>query len=323
MAPKDSYTVPGNNFTLKRYWKSDRIRISHVVFATALLFALPLDAESVRVATLNLRNYLSMDRMVEGVFRRNYPKGELQKAALRAVVKSVNPDILAVQEIGTEQYLLEFQRDLANCGIDYPHTVLLQAVDPDRHLAILSKIPPVELLQITSLDFKYFDNRESIKRGVLGAVFQTDGFTWTLFNIHLKSQWTVRTDDQNSRLRRLREAEAFRNYIKKRYSSGDGGLYLVVGDLNSNLNDKPLQRLLKIGSRVLTEVVPATDSRGESWTYFYAKAGVYSLFDYILSSPALMPHVIGGRGTIVDHNEMLIGTDHRMVYVDLEFEAGP
>ena len=272
------------------------------------------------MATLNLKNYLAVNRVIEGVYRRNYPKSELEKAALWEIIKAIDPDILAVQEMGSEPYLKEFQRDLRAYGIDFPHIFLLEAADPDRHLALLSRFPPIELLSLTSLDFKYFEARKTVKRGLLGAVFQTDNFTWTLFNVHLKSKWTVRSDDQESRLQRHREAIAIRNFIKIRFSPGDGDRYLIIGDLNSTMTENPLKRLLKSGTRVLAEVVPAADSRGETWTYYYAKEGVYSRFDYILSSPSLLPHVVENRGTVVDFPEMLIGSDHRLIYIDLEFE---
>ena len=306
------------------YVKPGWLRLGHIIFVSALLLVLPLDAARVRVATLNLKNYLSVNRVVEGVYRRDYPKSELQKAALRHVIKAVDPDILAVQEMGPEPYLKELQRDLGAYGIDYPHIFLLEAADPDRHLAFLSRLPPIEVLRITSLDFKYFEARETVKRGLLGAVFQTDGIYWTLFNVHLKSLWTVREDDQESRLRREREAIAVRDFIKRKFLPGDDNLYLIIGDLNSTLADKPLQRLLKSGSRVLAEVVPASDSRGETWTYYYAKEDVYSRFDYILSSPSLLPRIVENRGTVVDLPQMLIGSDHRLIYIDLDFErTGP
>ena len=310
----------GNIPSTQNFWRPNRFRFEFVVITTLLLLVLPLDATRVRVATLNLKNYLAVNRVIDGVYRREYPKSELQKSALWDVIKAVDPDILAVQEMGPIPYLKEFQRDLRTYGIDYPHTFLLEAADPDRHLALLSRFPPIELLTLTSLDFKYFGARKTVKRGLLGAVFQMDNFTWTLFNVHLKSKWTVRDDDQESRLQRHREAIAIRDFIKRKFLPGDGGRYLIIGDLNSTFAEKPLKRLLKSGTRVLAEVVPAADSRGETWTYYYEKEQVYSRFDYILSSPSLLPHVVNNRGTVVDFPKMLIGSDHRLLYIDLEFE---
>ena len=71
-----------------------------------------------RVATYNVRNYLMTDRLVPGklgdklIWRKNYPKPEIEKTALRRIIAKVDPDILALQEMGGAPYLKELQRDL-------------------------------------------------------------------------------------------------------------------------------------------------------------------------------------------------------------------
>ena len=76
-----------------------RLRILLLLF----LFLSPLWGQDVvRVASFNLRNYLSCDRMVEGKWRPDYPKPEVEKKAVRSIIRSVNPDILALQEMALE-----------------------------------------------------------------------------------------------------------------------------------------------------------------------------------------------------------------------------
>ena len=57
-------------------------------------------SEVVRVASFNLQNYLACERIIDGKWRPDYPKPEVEKKAVRFAIKSVNPDILALQEIG-------------------------------------------------------------------------------------------------------------------------------------------------------------------------------------------------------------------------------
>ena len=111
---------------------------------------------------------------------------------MREVILATNADILAVQEIGVEAFLLELQRDLRLEGLDYPYTALMEGGDPDRHTAVLSKVPFREVFRETELDFKYFDGREPVKRGLLEVVFETGGLRWSLFNLHLKSRRETR-----------------------------------------------------------------------------------------------------------------------------------
>lgn len=39
--------------------------------------------ESIRIASYNLRNYLIMDRLVEGQWTKNYPKPEAEKSIIQ------------------------------------------------------------------------------------------------------------------------------------------------------------------------------------------------------------------------------------------------
>ena len=57
-----------------------------------------------RIATYNVRNYTAADRMVREVYRPEYPKPENEKSALRAVIKALDADVLALQEMGGEPY---------------------------------------------------------------------------------------------------------------------------------------------------------------------------------------------------------------------------
>src|ERR1700712_5788683 len=110
-----------------------------VVFLCAV--ACTAVTQALTIAAYNVENYLVADRMVEGVYHQAYPKPEMEKAALRQVIAGIAPDILAVEEMGTQPFLDEFQHDLKQAGQDFPFTALLEGSDPDRHVAVLSKVP--------------------------------------------------------------------------------------------------------------------------------------------------------------------------------------
>ena len=294
------------------------MRFFHLL-TVVLVLASSAWGENVRVATFNLRNYLSTDRLVEGVYRKDYPKPEREKEALYAVVRAVNPSILAVQEMGEKSYLLELQRDLRSIGVNFPHTVLLRGADPERHLAILSKRPFQTVARHDELTFSYFGAPERVKRGLLEVEFRNGGREWSLFNLHLKSRRTVRKDDPESRIRREKEARVIRNFIVKRFSGEPRRDFIILGDFNDTRGSAPIRRFLSVGSRTITEMIPAFDRRGEVWTYFYRKEDTYTRVDFILASPVMLPKVSGGQGRVVDLPEGNVASDHRMVYVDLDF----
>ena len=290
-----------------------------ISFFLVTFFALEaFAATTIRVATLNVENYLSTNRMVDGIYRRDYPKPESEKEALRKIIVAVDPDILAVQEMGAEAYLIEFQRDLEHAGIEFSHLAHLEASDRKRHLTVLSKIPLVAVHRHKDLKFNYFGELETVKRGLLEIEFAVDETRWTLFNVHLKSRWTVRSDDPEAVIRRSREATAVRDSIRRRFDP-ETEYYLLVGDLNDYRDSRAVGALLKVGSQILMEEIPARDSRGETWTYYYRRSQIYSRVDYLLASPAFLDYVKVEGATVVDLPEMREASDHRMVYVDFEF----
>ena len=293
------------------------LRVGFIAVLLALS-AVAVTAQTIRVATYNLRNYLADDRIAHGIFYQSYPKPEAAKAAVRATIRAVSPDILALQEMGGPAQLTELQRDLEREGLSYPYAFVLRGPDEKRHLAVLSRVAWTETVGHTTLDFPYRGAREVVKRGLLEVVFAGEAGEpdWRLFICHLKSRYTDFEDDPQSAARRHGEARAIRELLRRRADAGQD-IFLLAGDLNSTQDDRPWARLTKIGARELTRPVPAADSRGHVWTYFYPKQATYERVDAFLASPALWPAINGGRGFIADGPESAIASDHRMVYLDL------
>jgi len=277
-------------------------------------------AETLTIATYNLENYTVADRMTEDGFRKNYPKPEEEKQALRAVLIGLNADILAVQEMGGPAYLEELRRDLKAGGLDYPQAVLLEGPDPDRHIALLARIAPVAVRQHREIAFNYQGRQEKVKRGLLEATFRTATGDLTLFVVHLKSRFTDRADDPQSAGRRAGEATAVRDLVLQRISDPARAQFIVLGDCNDEKRSRTVQHLLKRGSIKLVSVLAAADSRGETWTHAYRVQDSYSRVDYVMVSARLESAVTGGVARIYDAPETRRASDHRPVVVTLQLE---
>ncbi len=284
-----------------------------------LAFVLFVRAETthLRIATYNLRNYLEVNRWVDGSYRPNYPKPEMEKTALRKALIEVGPDILILQEMGPEPFLLELQRDLRREGLVLPHAYLARGSDKERHLALLSKFKPVSLRTHENVEFEYFGETIPVKRGILEAVFQHGMWRWKVYGLHLKSRWTEVADDPLSAQRRRSEALAVRKRIMQRHRE-DRVPYILAGDFNDVRSNSPIRLLQNRGKTQVAKLVECLDSRGEVWTYFYAKEETYSRVDYILMSPDFPALVKNGHGHIFDGAGSLGGSDHRLVWLDLE-----
>lgn len=270
------------------------------------------------VAAYNVENYTIANRMVDGVYRPAYPKPEKEKAALRSVIAGIAPDILAVEEMGTQPFLDDFQKELKQAGQDFPFTALLEAVDKDRHVAVLAKIPFKEVKRHAMVPLTYFGQKEHVKRGVLEVVFATDAGDFSVFVVHLKSKYTERKDDPESAQQRALEAEAVRDLVLTRYPDPAKGKFIICGDWNDTRGTRPVKAMQKRGDTAIGELLPAADSRGETWTHHYHREDIYSRIDYLLVSPALKPFVTNGRATIGDGPGVTDASDHRPVFMSLK-----
>lgn len=286
--------------------------------AIHLVFWGVLSGAELRIATYNVKNYLVMDRLVGSLWRPAYPKPESEKMVVREIIKQASPDILVLQEMGSIDFLEELRSDLNRDGVHYDYAVHMKGADPGRHVAVLSKRAPHGVVKHGGLDFKYFEGREVVKRGLLELAFELDdGQEFKLFAVHLKSRYTEVEEDEGSSLRRVREAEACRDQIIKRTQELGVDHYLIVGDFNDHPASAPLRRFYRRGDFVIGELVPAADSRGEVWTYYYEKEARYEAVDGFIASPAIQSRISAGRAQIVDRAGALSGSDHRMVYLDL------
>jgi endonuclease/exonuclease/phosphatase family metal-dependent hydrolase len=288
------------------------------VWLLALGAPLFAGAETLTIATYNIENYVATNRMADGVYRKNYPKPETEKAALRGVIRGLDADVIALQEVGPLPYLEELLRDLKSEGVDYPYFAWMEGADTERHLAVLSRRPFIHVNKHADIRFKYFTEETRVKRGLLEVRIAFANAEIALFVVHLKSRFTDRADDPESARRRAGEAEAIRDLICDGRSANPDMRFLVVGDCNDAPGSRPLRALLARGKTTITQMLPASDFHGETWTHFYRKQDAYSRMDYVLVSPLLRPWVAGDAAEIFGGPDALKASDHRPVLIRLK-----
>jgi endonuclease/exonuclease/phosphatase family metal-dependent hydrolase len=279
------------------------------------------NAETLTVATYNVENYGPANRMTEDGYRKDYPKPEAEKRALRTVIRALNADVLVVQEMGERPYLDELRRDLKAEGCDYPFAELATAADADRHIAVLARRPLKAAKTHTDLQFSYLGAKELVKRGLLEVTVATARGDLTLFAVHLKSRFTDRPDDPMSAVRRAGEATAIRDRVLKRFPDPAAALFIVLGDCNDGRTSRAAAFLQKRGKMQITSLLPAADSRGELWTHAFRREESYSRVDHIFVSSGLMSAVQDSRSRIYDGVGVREASDHRPVFVVLTLEA--
>ena len=314
--------ITGFGAQVRRRCRWSRVRQA-LALAVAIAGARGSGAEELVIATYNVENYGPADRMTEAGYRQDYPKPEPEKRALRRVVRDLGADVLVLQEMGGRSHLLELQRDLRSEGCDYPFAELAAASDADRHLAVLSRRPLAGHVTYGDLQYSYFGGKETVKRGLFVVTVATTAGDVTLFAVHLKSRYTDRADDPLSAVRRASEATAIRDQVLKRFPHPAAARFLILGDCNDGRTSKALGFLQKRGNTKIALVLPAEDSRGETWSYSYRREETYSRVDHILVSPGLNGAVKNGAARIYDGPGVREASDHRPVFVVLNLAAGP
>src|SRR3954462_12109922 len=99
--------------------KTSPVIVSRIRPAIWLLLSLTptlLRAEIFRVAAYNVENYL--DQPTET--RRN-PKSAEAKAKIRESILAMKPDVIALEEMGSTNALMELRDSLRTAGLDLPY----------------------------------------------------------------------------------------------------------------------------------------------------------------------------------------------------------
>jgi endonuclease/exonuclease/phosphatase family metal-dependent hydrolase len=246
------------------------------------------------VASYNIENYLHIQTGSRP------PKSEPSKAAVRQTIHTLNADVLALQEIGTTNALLELRASLAAEGLLYSHWEHVSGFDTNIHLAVLSRYPIIARRHHTNESFLLYGRRFHVRRAFVEIDIRVhERYQFSLINAHLKSRLQSGLANQAD----LREQEALRlrRIIDTRLAADPHLNLVVLGDLNDHPDSPPLRIIRGRGSRQgLVDTRPAEPNgddqpapnprlapRRITWTSYYSREDSYSRVDYIFLSPGM------------------------------------
>ncbi len=275
-------------------------------------------AGSVRVATYNVETYLD-----QPTASRPRLKSPESKAKIREAIAAMNPNVLALEEMGGTNELLELRATLKKDGIEFPFWEHIRCFDTNIHIAILSKLPIVASRAHTNEVFLLDGKRFQVKRGFAEVDVQAaTNFTFTLFAAHLKSH--LATPEADEAEERLGEAKVLRGLIDARLAREPDAKLVVLGDFNDTKDSAPIRQIIGRGKTKLFDPRPAErngdtapgeppyfEPRNVTWTYFYGKTDTYSRIDYVLLSPALKKNWLPAETYIPTIPNWGIASDHR------------
>lgn len=267
--------------------------------------------QAVKFVHYNVENYLEMNRRQGG--RAEFgPKPESEKNTLVRIIKEIHPDILGVAEMGPPDQFEEFQKRLKDAGLEFPFSEYVNAADPNRHLALLSRFEIVERHSEKTLFFDLNGQREAVERGFLDVTIEVNpSYRLRLVGAHLKSKLAVPSGEA---LLRRNEARLLRQHIDAVLSKDPNANLLVYGDLNDTKDQPAIQEILgpRQSPNRLSDILLA-DAQGDHWTYYRQLSDTYDRIDYILTNQALLPQIDQSQSSVYRSSDWYSASDHRPV----------
>jgi endonuclease/exonuclease/phosphatase family metal-dependent hydrolase len=271
------------------------------------------------VMSYNLCRYSLADRDGDG--QKNDPKPSVEHDAVIELIAAAQPDILAVQEIGSPSVFEEFRYALRNAGLDYEHAEYLQRGQSELNLAVLSRFPIISRQPHTDDTYSIGDAEIPVLRGFLDIEIQVNpNYKFRLMDAHLKSK-VFHTLGQTEM--RRNEARLLNNHIRKILKESPGENLLVLGDFNDTYRSAPLREITGNKHEYLQDLRPG-DETGNVWTHFSPDIDQYDRIDYTLVSRGMKPEVVAEKTRVLSDPRTYKASDHRpliIVFRDSETPA--
>ena len=297
-----------------------RISIPPACLVFTLFCSVSFAVDTFRVATYNVENYL--DQPTES---RPFVKSAAAKAKVCESICALNPDVIALEEMGGTNALLELRASLKDKGLDFPYWEHVQGWDTNIHVAVLSRLPMVARHPHTNDSFLLDGRRFSVSRGFAEVDIQAaTNFTFTLIAAHLKSRRAVPEADEAQL--RLEEAKILRGIVDERFKTDPDAELVVLGDFNDVKDSDSTKEIIGHGKFKLTDTRPAErngdnvpneiprfEPRNVTWTHYYGKEDTYSRIDYILLSPAMARDWVTNGTYVLTIPNWGVGSDHRPI----------
>jgi endonuclease/exonuclease/phosphatase family metal-dependent hydrolase len=275
-------------------------------------------AETFRIATYNLEGYLDQPTETRPV------KSSEAKAKIRESIRKMKPDVIALQEIGSTNALLELRGSLRAEGLDFPYWEHVGGADTNIHVAVLSRFPFSAVHPHTNENFLLSGRRFRVSRGFAEVEVQVNSnYSFTLLTAHLKSKRAVATADEAEM--RLEEAKLLRAKIDARLASNPNQNLVVLGDLNDTKDSPSTKAVIGRGRHKLIDTRPAEQDEGSAivpggheprnitWTHYYNKDDAYSRIDFLLLSPGMAREWLTNETRVLCLPGWGIASDHRPI----------
>ncbi len=263
------------------------------------------------MATYNICNLF--DNVDDPYFHDETTKAKPREDMVRvaAVLRDVNADVVAFQEVESRGYLQRFLEVFVP-ELGYRHIVHFEGNDlRGIDVCLASRIPVGRVISHRHMRFQGPDGRSyRFGRDLLRVELRPeDGSPFEAWVVHLKSK---RGDTKVSDAIRLAEATQIHAMIAERLAADPAADLLVCGDFNDTIDSDALQTIMgqsqgKPILKPLFETVPV-EKRAT-----YNQEPYREMIDFILVSPGMLKRYVGDSYAIRDGSFAESGSDHNPV----------
>jgi exonuclease III len=204
------------------------VRVASAVLALFLFFC-PVDARAkiFTVASYNVENLFDLKQdatdypeyIPDGSFGWNREMLDIKRGNIARVIKDLDAEIVALQEIESRQALKYLQERLARMDAHYAYAAIAEAKPTAVKCAMLSKFPMVSTSEIHVAG--------AAARSILKVVLDIEGRHLIVYINHWKSKFGPESQ-------RLPYAKALSEDIGKLPAATD---FILTGDFNSDYNE--------------------------------------------------------------------------------------
>ena len=287
-------------------------------WAALLTLALTLSSPAldVTVAEYNVENYAPLPASAKA----KPGKSARATEAVHAMISEIQPDLIGLCEMGPPAQFEAFRQRLAATGMQgLDHVEYVEAADPDRHLALVTRFPIVERHSVADLAFDANGVREKVKRGFLDVTVQlNERVRLRVVGAHLKSKRP--TPEADDALLRRQEAHLLRQHCEAILAETPDVPLLVFGDFNDTKDSPAVQEILgrRGAPEALTDLALA-DPLGDRWTHYWKVDDVYARIDYLLVNRPLASRLVRERSRVHRSPLWNEASDHRPVVAVFHF----
>ena len=270
----------------------------------------------VRVMTLNLEDWATLDRDGDGTAAEGKPAEE--RAALAGLAAAVDADVLVVQGVGGAEAWEQLQLDLEAAGVRYRFAEHLEMEGETVHQGVLSRLPIVERNPHTEERYTIGPRRFKVKHGIVDVTLDAGGGErLRVMGVDLKDK---SYDAFGQTEMRRNEARLLNNQVRSILGRDLWAKLVVAGSFHDTPDSAAVKDVIEYrykGQRLLEDVRPL-DMQGNAWTG-RGENDTYERVDYLLVSPAAAKAVVR-EGTFIPLGsaEAARASGHRALVVTLK-----